>query len=162
MSIWHISCSSFICTGESGCQVTLHIICFYCHAHITERQKKSVEKKILISDRNKNVREYLKREMKIDGYEVELARSAGEILERIRRDDSIKLLILDPDLPDFDYDSLMQTLIEMTAKLPVILHSYGNGSEGENGLYKPVHFVEKRGYGIENLKKIVTSLLNKT
>ena len=121
-----------------------------------------MEKKILISDRNKNVREFLKREMKIDGYGVELAKSASEILDRIRRDDSIKLLILDPDLPDLDYDSLMQTLIEMTAKLPVILHSYGNSSQGDNGLYQPVHFVEKRGYGIENLRKIVTSLLNKT
>lgn len=119
-----------------------------------------MEKKILISDRNKNVREYLKREMKIDGYKIELAKSASEILTRIREDDSIRLLILDPDLPDLDYESLMQALIEMTAKLPVILHSYGNSGEGDNGLYKPVHFVEKRGYGIENLKKAVTSLLN--
>ena len=88
-----------------------------------------MEKKILISDRNKNVREYLKREIKIAGYGVELAKSAGEILDRIRRDDSIRLLILDPDLPDLDYESLMHTLIEMTAKLPVILHSYSNSME---------------------------------
>ncbi|MBN2418948.1 MAG: response regulator [Deltaproteobacteria bacterium] len=120
-----------------------------------------MEKKILISDRNKNVREFLKREMKIDGYRVELAKSAGEILERIRHDDSIRLLILDPDLPDLDYESLMQTLIEMTAKLPVILHSYSNNMDEDSGLYKPLQFVEKKGHGIENLKQAVTTLLKK-
>jgi DNA-binding NtrC family response regulator len=120
-----------------------------------------VEKKILISDRNKNVREYLKREMKIDGYGVELAKSAGEILDRIRRDDSIRLLILDPDLPDLEYETLMQTLIEMTAKLPVILHSYSNIREDDNSIYKPLHFVEKRGHGIDNLKQVVSGLLKK-
>lgn len=120
-----------------------------------------MEKKILISDRNKNVREYLKREMKIDGYEVELAKSAGEIMDRIRHDDTISLLILDPDLPDLDYESLMQTLIEMTAKLPVILHSYSNSREGDSKACKPVHFVEKKGHGIENLKQVVTTLLKK-
>ena len=121
-----------------------------------------MEKKILISDRNKNVREYLKREMKIEGYNIELAKSAGEILDRIRHDDSIRLLILDPDLPDLVYESLMQALIEMTAKLPVILHSYSNSIEGDNGLYKPIHFVEKKGHGIENLKQVVISLLKRT
>ena len=120
-----------------------------------------MEKKILISDRNKNVREYLKREMKIDGYGVELAKSAGEILDRIRQDNSIRLLILDPDLPDLEYETLMQTLIEMSAKLPVILHSYSNSVEGGTGLHKPVQFVEKKGHGIENLKQVVTTLLKK-
>lgn len=121
-----------------------------------------MEKKILISDRNKNVREYLKREMKINGYGIELAKSASEILDRIRHDDSIRLLILDPDLPDLEYESLMQTLIEMTAKLPVIFHSYNNNRDGACGLSQPVHFVEKRGHGIDNLKQVVTSLLKKT
>ena len=120
-----------------------------------------MEKKILISDRNKNVREYLKREMKIDGYGIELAKSAKEILDRIRHDNSISILILDPDLPDLDYESLMQTLIEMTAKLPVILHSFSNSSVSEREVGKPVHFVEKRGHSIENLKQVVTTLLKK-
>ena len=110
-----------------------------------KRQKRALEKKILISDRNKNVREYLKREMQVEGYSIELAKNAGEILDRIRDDDSIRLLILDPDLPDLEYETLMQTLIEMTAKLPVILHSYSNRLEDSSCLNKPVHFVEKRG-----------------
>lgn len=120
-----------------------------------------MEKKILISDRNKNVREYLKREMKSDGYSIELAKSAGEILDRIRNDRSIRLLILDPDLPDLEYESLMQTLIEMTAKLPVIIHSYSNSREDSSNTYKPVHFVEKKGHGIDNLKQMVSALLKK-
>ena len=121
-----------------------------------------MKNKILISDRNKNVREYLKREMKLDGYNIELAKSAGEILDRIRHDDSIGLLILDPDLPDLDYESLMQTLIEMTAKLPVILHAYSNYRENDCGLYKPLHFVEKRGSGIDSLRQVVNAILKKT
>ena len=129
---------------------------------MVKEQKRIVIKKILISDRNKNVREYLKREMKIDGYGIELAKNASEILNRIRNDDSIRLLILDPDLPDLEYETLMQTLIEMTAKLPVILHSYSNNGEGHNCLYAPLQFVEKKGQGIENLKQAVESLLTKT
>ncbi len=121
-----------------------------------------MEKKILITDRNKNVREYLKREMKIDGYAIELAKSGGEILDRIRNDNSIRLLILDPELPDFDYESLLQAIIEMTAKLPVVLHSFNNSFDDINGLYNPLHFVEKKGYGIENLRHVVATLLKKT
>jgi DNA-binding NtrC family response regulator len=120
-----------------------------------------VEKKILITDRNKNVREYLKREMKIDGYGIELAKSACEILDRIRHDNAIRLLILDPELPDLDYESLMQTLIQMTAKFPVVLHSFNNSFNTDSVGYKPVHFVEKGGQGIENLKEVVTTLLKK-
>ncbi len=118
-----------------------------------------MEKKILISDRNKNVRDYLKREMKIEGYRVELVKNAGEILERVRQDNSISLLILDPDLPDLEYETLIQTLIDMTARFPVILHSYSSAPEKENALYKPIRFVEKKGYGIDNLKQMVSSLL---
>jgi len=55
---------------------------------------------ILISDRNHNVREFLKREMMAEGYRVRLAKNGREILEWAYHHESIDLAILDLDLPD--------------------------------------------------------------
>lgn len=54
---------------------------------------------ILISDRNRNVREFLKCEMMTEGYRVRLAKSGREVLELACNDESIDLAILDLDLP---------------------------------------------------------------
>ncbi|MBU1398308.1 MAG: response regulator, partial [Proteobacteria bacterium] len=56
--------------------------------------------KILIADRNSNVREFLRREMMAEGYSVELAENGREVLKWAYHREPADLLILDPDLPD--------------------------------------------------------------
>ena len=58
--------------------------------------------KILLADRNRHVRDLLRRELSAEGYVVEVARDGREVLERLNGDDPPHLLILDLEIPYLD------------------------------------------------------------
>ncbi len=118
--------------------------------------------RILISDRNRNVREYLRRELEAEGYDIEIAASACQILDRIYRNDSVDLVIIDPDLPDAGSVPLFKKLNNSIPAMPVIVHAYDLAEfsyKDAPDFFKSVHFVEKKGQSIENMKKIVAQML---
>jgi len=116
---------------------------------------------ILISDRNRNVREYLKREFMAEGYRVITARSAQEILEWIYNNESIDLVILDPELPYSDEKSLLEKINDRVPSLPVVVHSFSPDYDDQSEMFDTVNFVEKNGSSIEHLKKEVFRLTEK-
>jgi len=116
---------------------------------------------ILISDRNRNVREYLKREFTAEGYRVIIARSAQEILEWIYNNESIDLVILDPELPYSDDKSLLERINDRVPSLPVVVHSFSPDYNDQSEMSDTVNFVEKKGSSIEHLKKEVFRLTEK-
>jgi len=116
---------------------------------------------ILISDRNRNVREYLKREFTAEGYRVIIARSAQEILEWIYNNESIDLVILDPELPYSDEKSLLEKINDRVPSLPVVVHSFSPDYDDQSEMFDTVNFVEKNGSSIEHLKKEVFRLTEK-
>lgn len=116
---------------------------------------------ILISDRNRNVREYLKREFTAEGYRVIIARSAQEILEWIYNNESIDLVILDPELPYSDDKSLLERINDRVPSLPVVVHSFSPDYDDQSEMFDTVNFVEKNGSSIEHLKKEVFRLTEK-
>ena len=115
---------------------------------------------ILVSDRNRNIREYLRREFEAVGFRVRLAKSAREVLEWIYQYVPIDLVILDPELPGADDIPLIEKISDRVPVLPIVVHSfspdYGNQTRG----MASVHFVEKKGSSIEHLKKEIFRLLN--
>ena len=115
---------------------------------------------ILISDRNKNVREYIRREMVSEGYRVQVARSARDILELVYYTESIDLLILDPDLFETEEIGLLEKIINRVPSLPVVVHAYSPDGIRQAEDFGSVHFVEKGGNSIEHLKTAVAHLLN--
>ena len=50
---------------------------------------------IMIADRNRNVRELLRRELESEGYQVRLAKDGRQVLRSINSDEPPDLLILD-------------------------------------------------------------------
>ena len=116
---------------------------------------------ILIADRNPHVRELLRREMTLEGYQVQLVKTGREVINYTLQQDSFDLLIIDPDLPDTDESSLLKKLGERIPPLPVVVHSFlSENNEQQDGL-TTVTFVEKRGSSIDHLKKIVSEILEK-
>ena len=116
---------------------------------------------ILIADRNPHVRDYLSREMKQEGHQVRLAKSALEVLNCLSRGESIDLLIVDPDLPDRRQIKLLERLRKETPSTPVIIHTYTKeymtpSPPAGNGIV-----VEKSGSSIEGLKTIVSGMIRK-
>ena len=116
---------------------------------------------ILIADRNPHVRELLRREMMLEGYHVQLAKTGREVINYTLRQDSFDLLILDPDLPDTDESFLLKKLGERIPPLPVVVHAFLSEKSEQQDVLTTVIFVEKRGSSIDHLKKIVSEILEK-
>jgi DNA-binding NtrC family response regulator len=119
------------------------------------------EFKILVADRNQHVREFLKRELKAEGYRVWLAKNVQEVLKKVYHSETLDLLILDPDLPGTDKLSLLKKLQNRIPALPVVVHTYlADYTDYTNELNK-LAFVEKSGSSVENLKNMVHEILRK-
>ena len=114
---------------------------------------------ILIADRNPHVREFLKREMRAEGYGVCLAKNASEVHDWIYNPEPVDLVILDPDLPGSDRISLLQELQDRIPSLPVVLHMFSFERRLHGGFLDEAVFVEKSGTSILHLKQVVQNLL---
>jgi len=116
---------------------------------------------ILISDRNRNVREFLKREMLAEGYRVRLAKSGREVLEWAYHHESIDLVILDLDLPDASEMAILGKLEDRIPTLPVVIHAFLSDYDNHPSVLNAAALVEKEGNSVERLKKVVAEILGK-
>ena len=116
---------------------------------------------ILISDRNRHVRELLRREMVAEGYRVRLAKNGLEVLEWAYHHESVDLVILDLDLPDKSGLVVLQKLEDRIPTLPVVIHSFLSDYAGHQALLNVTALVEKEGNSIERLRKVVAEILGK-
>jgi DNA-binding NtrC family response regulator len=114
--------------------------------------------KILIADRNRHVRDFLRRELMTEGYQVEVARDGREILEMINSPNPPVLLILDLELPYLAELKVMELLQERLPSLPVVIHSFP--PESEEHLPGAAAFLEKRE-DTHLLKEVVAELLGR-
>jgi DNA-binding response OmpR family regulator len=116
--------------------------------------------KILIGDRNGNVREFLKRELEAEGYQVNLARDGREVLAMANSEDPPNLLIMDLLLPFVDGLLILEKLKECKCRIPVVVYTSLTEYE-DNPLVKNADaFIEKEGE-TERLKAVVAEILNK-
>ncbi len=114
---------------------------------------------ILVADRNRHIREFLRRELTEQGYHVRLAKSGREILKWIYSHEPVHLLILDPDLPDAKEVAVFQELNDRIPALPVILHAFHSDYSSHLKALKQWVFVEKVGNSIERLKEVISEML---
>ncbi len=123
-----------------------------------------MEKKfnILIGERNPHIREFLKREMVTEGYNVQLAKNGREVLKLVYSSIPIDLVIVDPDLPDASELNLFKSLEDRIPTLPLVVHGYGLENLDYFLKSKPMMFVPKQGNSSETLKNIVSELLLKS
>jgi DNA-binding NtrC family response regulator len=133
------------------------------HLSSYHQKRRRVEKefKILVADRNQNVREFIKRELMAEGYRVGLAKNVQEVLKKIYQPETLDLLILDPDLPGTDKLSLLKELRDRIPALPVVVHTYLTDYTDHTNILSELAFVEKSGSSIEGLKKMVYEILRK-
>lgn len=114
--------------------------------------------KILIADRNRHVREFLRRELVTEGYQVEAARDGREVLQILNCQTPPDLLILDLELPYVTELKVLELLHEQLPSLPVLIHSFL--PESESHLPEAATFLEKRE-DTDLLKEVVAELLGK-
>jgi DNA-binding NtrC family response regulator len=116
---------------------------------------------LLIADRNPHVREFLKREMMAEGYQVRLVKSAQELIADVHlpgaRPD---MVILDPDLPDANDRFLADEIQRIAPGLPIVIHTLQTEIAPRMDTAHPVVFVEKKGSSVDHLKQAVKDLLD--
>lgn len=117
---------------------------------------------LLIADRNPHVRKFLRREMTAEGYQVRLAKSAREVLNRVYSSEPFDLIILDPDLSDASEVNLFERLEDRIPALPVVIHGFISDYHEFPLVLSTARFVPKRGNSSETLKKVVYELLLKS
>ena len=117
---------------------------------------------ILIADRNPHVRKFLKREMLAAGYQVRLAENGREVLKIAFHQESLDLLILDPNLPDTDAAPLLTQLQNRIPLLPIVVHTFLSEYPDPSDSFGVDAVIEKNGNSIENLKTVVTKILNRS
>jgi DNA-binding NtrC family response regulator len=117
---------------------------------------------ILIADRNPHVREFLKREMTAEGYQVQLAENGRQLTKWVFNKEPFDLLIVDPDLPDTDMPLFFSKLKSRIPFLPIVVHAFLSDYTDYADIFEKLPFVEKRGSSVEHLKKVVFEILHES
>jgi DNA-binding NtrC family response regulator len=116
---------------------------------------------VLIADRNPHVREFLKREMMAEGYQIRLVKSGQELIDVVQNFGTLPdMVILDPDLPDANEQSLVHHIHRIAPGLPIVIHTLQTEMIHQLDSVLPVIFVEKKGSSVDHLKQAVKELLD--
>jgi DNA-binding response OmpR family regulator len=115
---------------------------------------------ILIADRNRHVRELLRRELTAEGYRVQTAKDGREVLVAVDGDSPPDLLVLDLDLPYVEGLNIMERLQNRTPPLPVVVHTFLTENTGELIAEQSAAFVEKSG-DTDILKAAIEDMLQR-
>ncbi len=114
---------------------------------------------LLIADRNPHVREFLKREMMAEGYLIQLVKSGREIIEQLQHANALPdMLILDPDLPDVNDQSLLHQIQQVAPALPIVIHTLQTELIDQFHNIESIILIEKKGSSIDHLKLAVKEL----
>ena len=114
---------------------------------------------IMIADRNRNVREFLRREFEAEGYRVRLAKDGREVLRMTRVGAAPDLLILDLDMPYVDGVKILEQLQDKEPSIPIVIHTTSMEYEGHSAVREAAAFMEKTGNNIGHLKELVEKTL---
>ena len=116
--------------------------------------------KILLADRNRHVRDLLQRELRAEGYKVHVAKNDREVLSMIHDHEPPDLLILDPEIPYMNGETLLEQLLSQKPSLPVVVHTFLMEYESLAAVRNTVIFAKKTG-NTDRLKIIVGEVLRK-
>ena len=115
---------------------------------------------ILIADRNRHVREFLRRELMAEGYRVQVAKDDREVLNCINSEPP-HLLILDLEIPYTGGLSILEMLQARQAPIPVVIHSFLTEYANHPAIHCLASFVEKKG-NTDCLKEAILEVLQKS
>ena len=107
---------------------------------------------ILVADRNKHIRELLKRELSDDGYQVILAKTVAEVVTIVSSVDPIHLIVIDDDLPDGGLVDIMLKLKGRLDRIPVVHHSCHRNHSTDIALSRTIYDIEKGRDSISRIR----------
>lgn len=118
-----------------------------------------MKKKILVVDDEEGLRLLYKEELEDEGWEVELAASGEESMEKLEKD-SIDLVLLDIKMPGMDGVEVLRKVKEKWKDLPVILCTAYPHYKHDFGTWASDAYVIKSS-DLTELKQTVRDILGK-
>ncbi len=116
--------------------------------------------RILIADRNRHVREFLKREFREAGFRVQVAKDCAEVLMMVDVNDPPDLLILDLEMPPGGSIQILEKMQARMPPLPVVIHAFLAEYVNQPSLRQAAALVEKKG-NTDRLKTTVMEVLRR-
>ena len=116
--------------------------------------------RILIADRNRHVREFLRRELISEGYQVRMAKDDRELMSMIDLE-APDLLILDLEIPFGGGLAVLQRYRDRNPPLPVVIHTFLTEYENHPVVREQASFVEKMA-NTDILKAAIREMLKKS
>ncbi len=114
---------------------------------------------IMVADRNRHVRELLRRELSSRGYGVCIAKDDREVFESIS-EKTPDLLVLDLELPFDGGMAILSKLKAMGSAIQVVVYSYANDFMPDPSICDVSAFVEKTE-NTDRLLSVVSELIQK-
>ena len=111
---------------------------------------------ILVLDRNRHVRLFLKRELERKGYKVLQVVETSELSNLSLKNTKADLIVLDPDLSDKRGIPIIETVLVSFPGVPIILHAFWRDKAYCSCDSSIIACVEKNGNSIERIKKIIS------
>ncbi|HUT53036.1 MAG TPA: response regulator [bacterium] len=116
---------------------------------------------ILIADKNRHVREFLRRELIGEGYAVRLAGDGNELLRILDEDKTLDLLIVDPDVWPEGVVELVKRLQARWPGLPAVAHTFVTEAMDRPGLKGAFAALIEKSGNPSSLKAAVGEVLRR-
>ncbi|AEB10210.1 response regulator [Desulfobacca acetoxidans] len=110
---------------------------------------------ILIADRNRHVRDLLRRELAMEGHRVSVARDAREILALLATGETPDILILDPETPYVAEFKLIEEIHRLYPAVLILIHAFQPENFHDLDISNAAAYVEKA----EDLKRLKTTIV---
>lgn len=116
--------------------------------------------RILIADKNRHVREFLRREFREAGFRAQVAKDCAEVLMMVDVNQPPHLLILDLEMPPGQGLQILERMQSRVPPLPVVIHAFLAEHVNQPALRHAAALVEKRG-DTDRLKAAVIEVLKR-
>lgn len=113
---------------------------------------------ILVADRNRHVRELLRRELSNEGYEILLAKDDVEVMTVVDGNGPPDVVILDLEIPCLGTLTLLEKLENRNPPLPLVIHTLPTDYTRNRSFHEHTAYVEKSG-DTDRLKTVVKELI---
>jgi DNA-binding NtrC family response regulator len=115
---------------------------------------------ILVADRNPRIRDFIERELQVEGYRVFLVENADQLKSWFNRQTRLDAVVLDPTMPGLDNEDHLAMLLHLRPRLPVVFHCLASDRPFLADYRFRAGFVEKSGHSIDALKQVIRQFLN--
>ena len=113
---------------------------------------------ILVADKNPHVRKLICRELQGAGFQARSVSTCREVIQWTESGQWADLLVIDPELPDFQPGELLDKTVALRPDMIVIVHAFGEPPQKAGTTSNAPRYIEKTGNSIPRLVQMVQTI----